>query len=974
MVRRLMMSVALAIGLLAIAVSGLIVFRTTLAEAVLSSRLASLGIPAARLSVASLDLHRMVVTGIALGDEGEVRVDAASFAYSPGSLLEGRLEEAAIEGLRLRLDLSGAGPPLGSLQPLFQGGQGGGGAALLPAIVSLSGGEVVAVAPGGEMAAAVSGQWRPIAGTATLILSDLALPHVGLETSRLEFEATPDRIVAAARAHGDRDALDLDLRATVESWRSDPRLALALEASLAPAAWNIPPLPPVGEGRMAVSLKIDGRLPPVQGMPLDAGAPDWLAGADLRGRLQASASDIGYRDLAQGITGALDLAVTVADGELGIELADDSRLRIARVDPALLDALGVPALAPGLRDAGVTAIFPVSDAPLRLRLRPAADGADLAVSGTAGLAMAETALEVRAEGALALDDGFALRRISFPLADIRLRQLTVGEYRLEQLHFTGAIDGPPGDLEGTGNLTADLGAARIETLAVGATGIGLAADFRWIDRRLEIRQRGEGTASIASLALGKAARVARPFSLRLADGALTLDMMPGGLALQHAIAILPEPVTVDLPRPDAAALAIRAEAGTILLEGGSQPGVPYRGKLTLARGRLAIPDPGLAAEAVSASLAFPATAGERLAQFTIGQLMHTASPAYFAPLRIDGEIGQRKDALLLKATGAGAGGGFRLSLDGRHRVADGRGELQVRIAETAFRKGGLQPADLFPLLRDVRDATGRAGGTATFAWGPDGLRSEGRLDMAGVSFRTDAASVEGLESRILLDGLFPPSTPPGQEISVRRIDPGLPLDDVAIRFQVEPAQPPRLRLEDARAGFAGGRLNVAEAILDPARSHNNLRVGVDGVDLGLLLTLLKVEGLSATGRLSGTIPIVVIDRAVTLQNGQLSAQGPGVLRVQSKDAAAALGGAGEQVALMLSALEDFRYDALSATLDMGVDGDAATMIRMQGHNPAVLEGYPFAFNIGLSGNLPRLLAALRQGAGVSTDLVRPQLR
>ena len=91
-------------------------------------------------------------------------------------------------------------------------------------------------------------------------------------------------------------------------------------------------------------------------------------------------------------------------------------------------------------------------------------------------------------------------------------------------------------------------------------------------------------------------------------------------------------------------------------------------------------------------------------------------------------------------------------------------------------------------------------------------------------------------------------------------------------------------------------------------------------------------------------------------------------------AASALGGAGEQVALMLSALEDFRYDALSATLDVAGDGDAAVMIHMQGHNPAVLDGYPFAINTGLSGNLTKLLGALRQGAQLSTDLVNPRIR
>lgn len=974
MVRRLLVSVALVIGLFVIAAAGLIAFRIVLAEAVLSSQLASLGIPAARLTVASLDLHQMVVTDIALGDDGELRVDAVTLNYNPGALLAGQLDEAAIEGLRLRLDLSGAGPLLGSLQPLLQRGQDAGGAGMMPAIVSLSRGEIEAVAPAGDMAAVVSGHWRPVAGTATLTLSDFALPHVTFETSRLKVEATPDRIVATATTRGDHDALDLDLRATVDSWRSAPTLALALKGSLVPAAWNIPPLPPVGEGTMALSLQIEGRLQPIQRVPLDATALNWLLGADLRGQLQASLRDVAYRDRAQGISGTLDLAVTVADGDLGIEIADEGRIRIARVDPALLDAIGIPAVAPRLRDAGVTVTLPVRDAPLRMRLRPTADGTDLAVSGTADVAMAETTLEVRADGTLALDNGFAVRRVSFPRADIRLHELTVGGHRLEQLHFTGAMDGPPGDLEGTGELTAELGATRIETLAVGAATIGLAADFHWVDHRFDVRQRGDGSASVASLGLGKVARVAKPFALLLTDGALTLDATPGGLALSHAITIRPEPVTVDLPRLDAAPLALRADTGTIRLEGGRDPDGPYRGRLTLTRGRFAIPGLALSAEAVSASIAFPAAAGEPLAHFTVGRLLHTAAPAYFVPLRVDGEIARQEDVLVLKATGVGAAGGLRLFLRGKHRIAGGRGTLRVRVPEIAFRKGALQPAHLSPLLGNIRDATGRIGAIAEFAWGPDGVESEGTLDMANVSFMTDAVTVEGLDSHISLDGLLPPSTRPGQEIAVRRIDPALPLDDVAIRFQVEPAEPPRLRLEEARARFAGGRLSVAETVLDLSRPHQDLSVGVDGVDLALLLSLLKVEDLSATGRLAGTIPIVVTDGGVAINNGQLASEGPGVLRVQSEAAAAVLGGAGEQVALMLSALEDFHYDALSATLDMGADRNAAIMIRMQGHNPAVLEGYPFAFNIGLSGNLGELLVALRQGGRLSTDLIRPEIR
>ena len=41
--------------------------------------------------------------------------------YQPAALLRGEIENIAMAGLVLRLDLSGAAPPLGSLQPLIAG-------------------------------------------------------------------------------------------------------------------------------------------------------------------------------------------------------------------------------------------------------------------------------------------------------------------------------------------------------------------------------------------------------------------------------------------------------------------------------------------------------------------------------------------------------------------------------------------------------------------------------------------------------------------------------------------------------------------------------------------------------------------------------------------------------------------------------------------------------------------------------------
>ncbi len=978
MLRRLMVGAALVTGLIVIAAFVVVVFRIALAEAVLSSQLASLGVPAARLTVASLDFRRLTVTDIALGSAAELRVDSVSLTYRPSQLLAGRLEQAVVEGLRLRLDLTGAGPPFGSLQSLLEGGaakdQGTSGVGGIPHAVILSRARIETAVPSGTMTAAVSGQLYPLAGMATLAVTDVTLPHVALETSRLDVEATPDRIVLTGQVRGEESAVDLDLRATVESWRGEPALALTLDSSVDAAAWRIPPVPGVAAGRATLSARLNGRLQPLQLLRAEATALPWLLGSGLRGRLQASADGGAWRDRAQGISGSLDLTVAVADGGLDIAVADGARVGADRISPALLDATGVAATAPGLGGGAVTAIVAPGTIPV-LRLRPTSEGLELAVTGNAEVAGAGSMLTLGVDGTLTLDERLAVKRMSVPRAAVGLRDLTLaGGHRLRQLRLSGVFDGQPQDLKGTWDLSAELAANRISDLATGPAKLAFVGDIRWAGDRVEMSQRGDGTVSIASLAQGTQARIARPFAIRLAEGTAVLEFTPDGVALTHAVSLRPEPVDIDLLRPEASPLLLRAKLGTIRLEGGLKPDLPYRGRLILGASRLAVPAQALAAEAITASLAFPATTGESLAQFTVGRIVHTAAPAHFVPLRVDGEIARQEDAYLLTAIGSGAGGDLRLTVRARHRIADGRGTLRLDVQDIAFRKNALQPVQLSPLLRYLGGAAGRIGAGAEFAWGPDILQSKGTLTLAEVTFAAADVTVDGLDSRITFDGLLPPATPPGQTITIRQIDPALPLDDVTVRFQAEPAWPPRLRVAEAGARFAGGRLGVDPTVLDLSRSSHDLGIVVDGVDLELLLGLLKVEDVSATGRLGGTIPVTVADGTAVVTNGRLAADGPGVLRVRSAAARSALGGAGESVALMLSALEDFRYDSLTATLNIGTAGNVAVMIRMRGHNPAVLDGYPFAFNIGLDGNLSELLIALRQGAQLSTDLVRPQLR
>ena len=134
--------------------------------------------------------------------------------------------------------------------------------------------------------------------------------------------------------------------------------------------------------------------------------------------------------------------------------------------------------------------------------------------------------------------------------------------------------------------------------------------------------------------------------------------------------------------------------------------------------------------------------------------------------------------------------------------------------------------------------------------------------------------------------------------------------------------------------------------------------------------LLGVEGLSGEGHLSGTLPVQIQDGTPSIQGGALSATGPGLIQVRSEYAKNALAGAGESADLMLRALEDFHYDELKITIDQPAADLARLGISMLGKNPAVLEGYPFRFNINVETDPRKLLDALSEAYRISDRAIR----
>jgi hypothetical protein len=274
--------------------------------------------------------------------------------------------------------------------------------------------------------------------------------------------------------------------------------------------------------------------------------------------------------------------------------------------------------------------------------------------------------------------------------------------------------------------------------------------------------------------------------------------------------------------------------------------------------------------------------------------------------------------------------------------------------------------------------SGTVSADARLVWTKKGIGGTGTVGVRNMNFAdpSSGTSVEGLTADIRLDQIIPPRTPPGQTIRIKRIGAGVALNDLLLRFALikgTTAAIPAVQIDAFRTAFAGGIISIAPTVLDSEAGASRATIKVERVDLAALLSAVGLENISGTGRLSGVIPVSTAGAAVGISGGRLATSEPGVLRIRSEAAKRALAQGGEEVTLMLSALEDFRYETLTLEIEKETAGEGRVILRTRGQNPAVRDGQPFVINLTLSGNVDGLAAVLAQALELPGGIVRTML-
>jgi hypothetical protein len=330
------------------------------------------------------------------------------------------------------------------------------------------------------------------------------------------------------------------------------------------------------------------------------------------------------------------------------------------------------------------------------------------------------------------------------------------------------------------------------------------------------------------------------------------------------------------------------------------------------------------------------------------------------------------DRITFDAKLAHTAGAVEMRVRGQHDLATAKGRAQVDLPPIDLAPGKLQPGQLSPWLGDMmKEVSGRLALDGTLGWGArDGLDADLDLLVERLAFTAGPARFEQVNGVITLDQLMPPSTPPGQQLAVGLVDLGLPLTDGLLTFDLESGQ---LIMEQLRWQFAEGRIRATPFTIGSQGIQFSTTLTAERLRLDEIFALAQLDGLTGEGTMHGTLPITVTGSEAIVAGGELVSDRPGWVRYRPDQAPAALQAGGENVNLLLQALENFRYEELRLTIDGRTDGEMDVGLHLKGANPDLYDGYPIEFNLNLEGALADVVRAGLAGYQIP-ERIREQMQ
>jgi hypothetical protein len=711
-----------------------------------------------------------------------------------------------------------------------------------------------------------------------------------------------------------RLALDLDILSVGPDFNLDVSMRLdgpRLDGSLVGAGTYRPAEPLRSEGRLSIDVRADEFWPPGAEFPV---------------------SVLGMADL------------TAADGAVTVTLNDDFGFSGPWPGTVPLGADRAQAIL----EASI--LRPDGGKPV-VRIEPGSSGPTLATDVTARISTPLGGGTARAAGSITFGESLFPEDLAFPSLAASIEDL---QTPFGPVTATVNADGLRGAAQ---NMTAPI---RIDGRMEALQGPGFSgrafdfsvsgqADLEGLKLALDITK-ARGTVADADLAAGYRTTATVTISRSEAPSRpqrITAAMGPDGVSSVTA------QVDLEIPQLGIAginsALSFTARLPSLGLDvawdgQGNAPNFVMSARDALVDGSLGLFDSG----SVDAAGPLDGLSGSFSGQFTRAAVRRPNGPR----LGVAGTFRMEKEYIYNQIDIRSPSSKSLGHIEAEIGLAGNAPRVTARTGVLRFGGADLAPSDVRPLGLPFIPLSGEAALDIEMDLTAGG-RQSGTLFLQDIELESSAGRFERINTVVKLTSVWPPRTAGAQVAAIGLMQAGVPITDTLATFEIASAD--AVDISSIEMTFAGGTVTGGPLRIGFDGSSNTGRFAVYGVSMATIAQLSGLDGLDATGTLSGAIPVRIEGAEVYVLDGTLTTAGPGVIRYRPGAAANAAAAGQGGMALAMQALENFEYDSITMTVSGALNKDLQAALAIKGRNPDLYGGYPIDFNLTLSGELANVL-------------------
>lgn len=337
----------------------------------------------------------------------------------------------------------------------------------------------------------------------------------------------------------------------------------------------------------------------------------------------------------------------------------------------------------------------------------------------------------------------------------------------------------------------------------------------------------------------------------------------------------------------------------------------------------------------------------------------------------------------LSASGTLADGSQRLLLnDLQHHMASGTGQGTLEIPQIEFNDSTQKLSDLLapiPLQADV--LSGSVNANARLSWltggdSPPAVSGEGRIHLNDISGYVNEIAFLRLSTDFAAE-LLPTwqlRSSSAASLDLASLDAGIEFSNIRSDYRVD-SEAGSITLTDTSFKVFGGTVSSDQLEYHLHDNDSRFTVVIDSIDLNQVLGMSAYRGVSASGLVSGEIPVRLQGLTPSISGGTLNALQPGgIIRYSSGDSAAGNPSSvgNQSLDLVYQALEDYRFHLMETRVDYQESGELDLAIRMEGVSPELNGGQRINLNLNINDDVPALLQSLQAARSV-TDSIQSRL-